>query len=485
MAIIDTFLKLMVERRAERLVLVSDRAPFLLMEGETIELSMPALREDMLRRISCEMAGDEQRHEGSFRAANGVEFGYRVKPGGPEWRIEVHTLGAVPVEETAVNDPLTRAVASFVQPPSAPPAGAAVVSGPSVARTDPELVALLDQALLQNASDLFLSSGKPPRMRRNGIIVSLNAGAPSRQQILGLLPDEAATRELEQSGSVDFAVRWELPDGPRRVRINVFRHLDGIAAALRPIRRRSPLLSELSLPEDLHQLASFPNGLVLVTGTAGSGKSTTLAALVDHLNRTRPRHIITIEDPIEYEHREIQCMIHQREVGGNVESFATGLRAALRESPDVILLGEMRDHETIAAALTAAETGHLVLSTMHAGSASTAINRIVDVFPGHQQAHIRTQLSLSLRAVLSQRLVPSRNGGQVPAVEKLLVTPAVANGIREGQDHFMRNAMLTGTEDGMITLERSLATLVRDRLIDRETAIRTATDPNVLLHLLE
>lgn len=481
MAIIDTFLKLMVERRAERLVLVSDRTPFLLMGGETVELSMPALREDMLRRISSEMGGGEQRHEGNFRAANGVEFGYRVKPGGPEWRIEVHALGAAPHDDHAADDPLTRAVAEFVQPPPA----AADVGEPSAARTDPECVALLDQALLQNASDLFLSSGKPPRMRRNGLIVSLDAPAPSRQQILELLPDEAARRELEQSGSVDFAARWELPDGPRRIRINVFRHLDGVAAALRPIRRRAPLLSELSLPEDLHQLATFPNGLVLVTGTAGSGKSTTLAALVDHLNRTRPRHIITIEDPIEYEHREIQCMIHQREVGGNVESFATGLRAALRESPDVILLGEMRDHETIAAALTAAETGHLVLSTMHAGGASTAINRIVDVFPGHQQAHIRTQLSLSLRAVLSQRLIPSRNGGLVPAVEKLMVTPAVANGIREGQDHFMRNAMLTGTDDGMITLERSLATLVRDRLIDRETALRTATDPNVLLHLLE
>jgi twitching motility protein PilT len=361
----------------------------------------------------------------------------------------------------------------------------AAIESSAAARPDPELVALLDQALLQNASDLFLSSGKPPRIRKNGLISSLNAGIPSRGQILGLVPDEAGRTELERSGSVDFAVRWELPDGPRRVRINVFRHLDGVAAALRPVRRRAPQLSELSLPDDLHQLATFPNGLVLVTGVAGSGKSTTLAAFVDYLNRTRPRHIITIEDPIEYEHREIQCMIHQREVGSNVESFATGLRAALRESPDVILLGEMRDLDTIAAALTAAETGHLVLSTLHSGSASTAVNRIVDVFPGHQQAHIRTQLSLSLRAVLSQRLVPSRAGGLVPAVEKLLVTPAVANGIREGQDHFMRNAMLTGGEDGMITLERSLATLVRERLIDRETALRTATDPKVLLHLLE
>ncbi len=485
MAIIDTFLKLMVERGAERLVLVSDRTPFLLMDGETIELSMPALREDTLRRISSEMIGEEDRYEGKFRAANSVEFGYRVQPGEPEWRIEIHSLGTVPLDAPAADDPLTRAVAGFMKTSSKPVAVDVSGSEPSPDRPDPELVALLDQALLQNASDLFLSSGKPPRIRRNGVIVALDAGVPSRQQILGLVPDEAARGELERSGSVDFAVRWEMPDGSRRVRINVFRHLDGVAAALRPIRRRAPQLAELSLPDDLHQLATFPNGLVLVTGVAGSGKSTTLAALVDYLNRTRPRHIITLEDPIEYEHREIQCMIHQREVGSNVESFATGLRAALRESPDVILLGEMRDHDTIAAALTAAETGHLVLSTMHAGSASTAVNRIVDVFPGHQQAHIRTQLALSLRAVLSQRLVPSRAGGLVPAVEKLMVTPAVANGIREGQDHFMRNAMLTGGDDGMITLERSLATLVRDRLIDRETALRTATDPKLLLHLLE
>jgi twitching motility protein PilT len=494
MAVIDTFLKLMVERNAERLVLVADRVPFLLRQGEMIELSMPALGDDMLRRISREMIGGEERQQGNFRGADGVEFGYRVHPGEPEWRIEIHTLGAAAQGTHAVaNDPLTRAVAAFTQPaaaptslpPPAPPPVAAAAGEPSPARADPELVALLDQALLQNASDLFLSSGKPPRIRRNGIICSLNAAIPSRAQILGLVPDEAARSELERSGSVDFAVRWELPDGPRRLRINVFRHLDGVAAALRLIRRRAPQLSELSLPDDLHQLATFPNGLVLVTGTAGSGKSTTLAAFVDYLNRTRPRHIITIEDPIEYEHREIQCMIHQREVGSNVESFATGLRAALRESPDVILLGELRDLDTIAAALTAAETGHLVLATLHSGSASTAVNRIVDVFPGHQQSHVRTQLALSLRAVLSQRLVPSRAGGLVPAVEKLLVTPAVANGIREGHDHFMRNAMLTGGEDGMITLERSLATLVRERLIDRETAVRTATDPKAMLHLLD
>ena len=467
----------------ERLVLVADRVPVLLLDGQTIELSMPPLREDTLRRISHEMIGGNQRHEGSFRAANNVEFGYRVRPGPPEWRVEVHTLGGAPADDPAADDPLTRAVAGFIK--TTPAAKDLVTSEVHAGRPDPELLALLDLALLQNASDVFLSSGKQPRMRRNGQIQVLDAGAPSRGQILGLVPDEAACGELERSGSVDFAVRWELPDGPRRIRINVFRHLDGVAAALRPIRRRAPQLAELFLPDDLHQLVQFPSGLVLVTGVSGSGKSTTLAGLVDHLNRTRPKHVITIEDPIEYEHREMQCLIHQREVGGNVACFATGLRAALRESPDVILLGEMRDLDTISAALTAAETGHLVLSTLHAAGASTAVNRMVDVYPGHQQAHVRAQLALSLRAVVSQRLVPSLAGGLVPAVERLLVTPAVANSIREGQDHFMRNAMLTGGDGGMITLERSLASLVRERLIDRETAMRTANDPDVLRHLLE
>jgi twitching motility protein PilT len=479
MAIIDTFLKLMVERDAERLVLPSERPPFLLRHGETVELSMPALGEEMIRQISREMMGQGGRHEGNHRGTDGTDFEYRVQPGAPEWKIEINTLGAAPRETAAADDPLTRAVAGFTRAPTVAEATELCADAPPSDVTE-----LLDWALLQNASDLFLSSGKPPRMRRNGQIEPLDGNAPSRAQIVALLPDDAARDELERRGNVDFAVRWELPDGPRRVRINVFQHLDGVAAALRPIRRRVPQLAELSLPDELYQFASFPNGLVLVTGTAGSGKSTTLAAFVDYLNRTRPRHIVTIEDPIEYEHRELQCMIHQREVGSHVESFATGLRAALRESPDVILLGELRDLDTISAALTAAETGHLVLATMHSGSASTAVNRVVDVFPGHQQSHIRTQLALSLRAVLSQRLIPSRAGGLVPAIEKLLVTPAVANGIREGQDHFLRNAMLTGGDEGMITLERSLANLVRDRVIDREAALQNAPDRKMLLHQL-
>ena len=483
MAVIDTFLKLMLEKRAERLVLVSDAVPYLLKGGETLPLSMPALREDMLGRIAREITGDEAsgRREGTFRTADGAAFGYAVLPFGGELRIEVHADGAMPpvVEE---DDPLTKAVADFAKSHEPP-----VPKSPSPppVRSGPDLLALIDQAVALDASDLFLSAGRYPRVRRNGVLSFLEAEPPDAAKIVELIPDDAARREFEKSGSVDFAVRWELSGGSRRFRINVFRHRDGVAAALRPIRQKIPPLADLGLPEDLLDLVSFPNGLVLVTGTSGSGKSTTLAALVDHLNRTRQRHVITIEDPVEYEHRENQCLIHQREVGADVESFSAGLRAALRENPDVILLGELRDLDTISAALTAAETGHLVLGTLHSGTASSAVNRIVDVFPGHQQQHIRVQLALSLRAVVSQRLVPTKSKKLVPAIEKLVVTPAVATGIREGQDHYLRNAMLTGVEEGMVTLERSLASLVRKGTIDRETAVRQAMDPKALLHLLE
>lgn len=490
MAVIDTFLKLMVEKRAERLVLVSDAVPFLLKAGETIELSMPALRSDMLRRICREITGlepageiEDGRREGTFHAADGDEFGYHSQLAGADCRIEVHALGAGsrPVESILPEDLPAPSPAA----PARPPEIAFPVFSSTVAPPAPELLAIIDQAVSMEASDIFLSSGKPPRLRRNGAISRLDGGPPDAAQILQLLPDAASQREFEQSGSVDFAVRWELSDGGRRFRVNVFRHLHGVAAALRPIRQRIPSLGELNLPESLLELVSFPHGLVLVTGASGAGKSTTVAALIDHLNRTRPRHVITIEDPIEFEHREIQCLIHQREVGADVESFSSGLRAALRENPDVILLGELRDLATISAALTAAETGHLVLGTLHSGSASSAVSRIVDVFPGDQQTYVRTQLSTSLRAVVSQRLVPTRGKALVPVLEKLLVTPAVATGIREGHDHYLRNAMLTGVEEGMVTIERSLAALIRKGVIDRETALRYAGDQKALLHLLE
>ncbi|MFD0894976.1 PilT/PilU family type 4a pilus ATPase [Luteolibacter ambystomatis] len=487
MALIDTFLKLMVEKRAERLVLVSDTVPYLLKAGETLPLSMPPLGEEILKRLSSEISGDsppdggKPRREGTFRATDGSEFGYFIDSSDPH-RIEVQTLDAPPpVENPVIEEAVARAMAK----PAPSSEESAPLTTTSGTQPDPDLLLTIDKAVAMEASDIFLSSGKPPRARVKGLITRIDAYPPQSAEILRLLPDEEIRRDFEKAGSTDFAVRWELPGGSRRFRINVFRHLDGVAAAVRPIRQRIPTLAELNLPDSLLDLVSFHGGLVLVTGTSGSGKSTTLAALIDHLNRSRPRHVITIEDPIEFEHREVQCLIHQREVGADVESFSSGLRAALRENPDVILLGELRDLDTISAALTAAETGHLVLGTLHSGSASSAVNRIIDVFPGHQQSHVRAQLAASLRAVVSQRLVPTRSGAMIPVLEKMLVTPAVANGIREGHEHYLRNAMLTGSDEGMITLERSLSAFVRKGTIDLDTAMRHAADQKALMHQLE
>lgn len=496
MALVDTFLKLMLEKRAELLVLVPDAVPYLLKDGETIELSMPALRGEFLARIRKEITGDEvseaeakAQREGSFDAADGTSFSYHIQPSAAAYRIDIAALGgAAAAAAHAEEEPWQQSLAALAEA-SAPvtPAAAPVSFAPArSAGASPDLLDVIDRAMMSDeVSDIFLSAGKVPRVRRKGALTKIDAYPPETAQILQLLPDEAARAEFERSGNADFAARWELSSGSRRFRINVFRHLDGVAAALRPIRERLPTLAELNLPESLLDLVSFTGGLVLVTGTSGSGKSTTLSALIDHLNRTQARHVITIEDPIEYQHREIQCLIHQREVGSDVESFSSGLRAALRENPDVILLGELRDLDTITAALTAAETGHLVLGTLHSGSASSAVSRLVDVFPGHQQQLIRIQLASSLKAVVSQRLVPTRNKGVIPAIEKLVVTPAVATGIREAQDHYLRNAMLTGGEAGMITLERSLANLVRKGVIGVETATRYAVDQQALSHQLE
>jgi twitching motility protein PilT len=266
--------------------------------------------------------------------------------------------------------------------------------------------------------------------------------------------------------------------------VNLFRQATGLAAAFRPIRRNPPTLAELNLPAQLARLARFPSGLVLVTGPTGSGKSSTLVALVEQLNREHARHIVTLEDPIEFEYQSQRSLVHQRELGVHVDSFETGLRAALRESPDVILLGEMRDRATIAAAITAAETGHLVLSSLHAASAPMAIDRIVDAFPEHQQKQIRGQLAGTLRAVLTQHLLPaaaSTPGGRIPAIDLMVNTSAVASLIREGKNHQLASAIQTGRDEGMIPLDRSLAELVEARAVGYEAALALTTDGGLQL----
>jgi twitching motility protein PilT len=255
-----------------------------------------------------------------------------------------------------------------------------------------------------------------------------------------------------------------------------FQHERGAGVALRLIRRDVPTLDRLGLPADLADLVKLRSGLVLVAGPTGSGKSTTLVALVAQLERTRAAHVVTLEDPIEYLHETERCLVHQREVGHHVASFADGLRAALREAPDVIVVGELRDRETIAVALSAAETGHLVLGTVHAPGAGVAVDRLIDAFPEHQQRQARTQLAAVLRTVVTQHLLPARRGGRVVALERVPVTPAVASLIRKNELHMLGTHIQTGREAGMIPLEKSLARLVRSQQVDAAVARAVAAD---------
>jgi len=348
-----------------------------------------------------------------------------------------------------------------------------------------EINGLLKMVIERNASDLHLKVKNPPILRINGHLtrVDLPPFEPAELQSLieSMLTDaqrEAFRQELE----LDFG--YGVP-GLSRFRVNVFRQRGNIGAAIRAIPMQVPTIAELRLPAGVERFAELPRGLVLVTGPTGSGKSTTLAALINHINQHRACHVVTIEDPIEYLHHDQKSIIDQREVGSDTHSFAHALRHVLRQDPDVILIGEMRDLETIATAITAAETGHLVFATLHTQSAPQAVERIVDVFPPHQQEQVRMQLSLSLEGVLSQTLLPRRDGrGRVAAVEVMRMTPAVRNLIREGKTFQLPSAIQSGARDGMQTLNQALRRLVEEGLVTYEEAAARATNPQELDQLL-
>ena len=347
-----------------------------------------------------------------------------------------------------------------------------------------DVIELVLQAHRDGASDVLLSTGMPARVRLGGSLQE-TALVCEAAQVLALVESAwSAERQLEfeRSGSVDLALDLSTGPGlrPLRFRVNLFRQQRGLAAAVRPVRSEVPALAQLGLPEDFKALVQFPSGLVLMTGPTGSGKSTTLAALIEHVNLTTDKHVLTLEDPVEFQYASKRAIVHQREVGTDVDSFASGLRAALREDPDIIMVGEMRDEETIAAALTAAETGHLVLSTLHSASAAMAIDRIIDVFPGHKQPQVRLQLAGALRAIVTQVLLPTQQLGRVPAFEKMVVTTAVASQIREGRAHQIANQIQTGRNEGMVSLEQSLGALLRAGRVSVEAAMAVAPDPESL-----
>ncbi|MEA2564298.1 MAG: twitching motility protein PilT [Acidobacteriota bacterium] len=340
------------------------------------------------------------------------------------------------------------------------------------------LDALLTIAVGQGASDLHLHCGAPIKLRRNGELLDVDSefleSGLSDSLIREIMTPEQQ-RDLDEHGQIDFAYTIS---GVGRFRGNAYRQQRGLDAVFRAIPPNPPTLEELGLPSTLARFANFHQGMVLLTGPAGCGKSSTLAAMVDIINRERQDHIITIEDPIEYIHRSQKCVVNQRQVLRHTNSFARALRAALREDPDIIAIGELRDLETISLALTAAETGHLVLATLHTNDAIRTINRILGVFPPSQQEQIRTMVSESLRAVISQRLVVKADGsGRVPALEVLVCNKAVGNLIRDNKTFQIKSVLQTGSSQGMCLLDASLADLVKNKVITREEAMRNAEDP--------
>ena len=303
------------------------------------------------------------------------------------------------------------------------------------------------------------------------------------QQLLYRILSSEQQKHLEFKRQLDFS--HSIP-GLARFRVNVYFQRESIGAAFRLIPAELKTLEELGMPSTLHQLTDKPRGLVLVTGPTGSGKSTTLAALIDEINRNRSEHILTIEDPIEFLHRHKRCIVNQREIGPDAASFAEALRAALRQDPDVILVGEMRDLETIATALTAAETGHLVFGTLHTQSAPSTIDRIIDVFPAEQQEQIRIQIASSLQGVITQALLPTADGmGRVPALEVLLPDDAVRNLIRQGKVEQIYSVMQTNTSRGMQTMEQSLADLIQRGVVTFEVGLTRSSRPQQLIGVLE
>ena len=324
-------------------------------------------------------------------------------------------------------------------------------------------------AFQRNASDIILVAGSPVTLRVNGALTP-NGEPLSAEDIRSmLLPWLAAERlsELQERKSLDFCF---VRPASGRFRANFHYQRGTLAAAIRLLPEQVPSLDSLNLPPSLAMLTERRQGLVLLTGPTGCGKTSTLAALVDRINARRRDHIITIEDPIEYQHTNRNSLIEQIELGRDTPDFAQAVRAVLRQDPDVIMVGEMRDSETMAAALTAAETGHLVLSSLHTNDAAQTVSRVLDTFPSGYQSQMRQQLSLALLAVISQQLVPATNGARYPAVEILVATPATRNLIRRGDDHQLRASIETGRADGMMTMEQSLAELVRAGRISRETA---------------
>jgi twitching motility protein PilT len=356
----------------------------------------------------------------------------------------------------------------------------------SLATMDFDFADLLLEVLDRRASDLHLTAGARPTVRIRGRLVPLEeypilTPTDTREVIYSILTNDQR-QKLETNWQIDFA--YGVP-GRARFRVNAYFQRAALGAAFRLIPFTITPVDALGLPPAVHEFTRKPRGLVLVTGPTGSGKSTSLAAMIDEINESRDEHVLTIEDPIEFLHQHKRCIVNQRELGSDATSFAEALKAALRQDPDVILVGEMRDLETISTAITAAETGHLVFATLHTQDTAQTVDRIIDVFPSHQQGQVRVQLSVGLQGIMTQQLLPTADGsGRVVACEVLVPTPGVRNLIREGKTHQIYSMLQTGGQHGMQTMDAALATLVRSGKITRDVAETRSATPSELRRLM-
>jgi twitching motility protein PilT len=492
-ASLDKILHLLVENRMESLLLEPGRPPRLTLDGQEHAVTRQPLPAPALERLLRELdPGGPPAGDAPWRfdhSLNGHTFHFEVTRGAEGWTaraVPAPAAGAAPAGPPVDG-------ADLGTPEEAPAlAGLPTAEPPSAERrplTDqplPHIDDLLREMVSQGASDLHVSPRQPVYMRVDGELRELSTyetpGPDTVRERLYDITPKAQQEEFEATGDVDFSHEIE---GVARFRVNYYLDRRGLTAAFRVIPSEIPGFDDLGLPKVMRRVVDLSKGLVLVTGPTGSGKSTTLAALLDLLNRERPDHIITIEDPIEFVHPSRRCLVHQRQVGLHTESFAKALRAALREDPDIVLVGEMRDLDTTSIAIQTAETGHLVFGTLHTTSAISTIDRLIDQYPPDQQEQVRLMLAESLKMVVSQILLKKKGGGRVAAFEVLLCTPAVSNLIREGKSFQIKSLMQTGRRLGMCLLNESLLELIDRDLVHPEEAYRKAADKTELVQKLQ